>query len=121
MDHVSVKYIGKRLEYTDGTFGTRIHFLQGESRMVPLDKARLMLKHPDVYAPGVADAPVAVLTVETTEEDNVQDMRDAIASMDKAALESYTVTHFRVNLDKRKSVETLRSEVTGMVDRFGAP
>lgn len=117
--NVSVKYIGKRLEYTDGTFGTRIRFLQGESRMVPLDKARLMLKHPDVYVPGVADAPVAVLPVETTEEDNVQDMRDAIASMDKAALESYTKTHFRIDLDKRKSVESLRHQVTGLVDQFG--
>ncbi len=97
--NVSVKYIGKRPEYTDGTFGTRITFINGESRMVPMDNARMMLKHPDVYVPGEADAPI----------------------VDKAALESYTVTHFRVNLDKRKSVESLRSEVTGMVDRFGSP
>ena len=121
MDHLSVKYIGKRAEYTEGAYGTRIHFLQGESRMVPVDKARLMLKHPDVYAPGVPDAVIAVLPEVKTEDDPTQDMRDSIAIMDKAALEAYAKTNFRVDIDKRRSIETLRTEVTGLVDRFGAP
>lgn len=120
MDHISVKYIGRRAEYTEGMYGTRIRFLQGESRMVPVDKARLMLKHPDVYAPGVPDAAVAVLPEVKTEDDDVQDMRDAIAIMDKGSLEQYAKTHFMVDLDKRRSVENLRTEVTGLVDRFGA-
>lgn len=120
MDYVSVKYIGKRPEYTEGTYGTRIHFIQGESRLVPLDKARLMLKHTDVYAPGEADAPIAVLPEAKTEEDGVQDMRDSIAIMDKGALEMYAKTHFQVSIDKRRSVDALRAEVTGLVDRFGA-
>ena len=122
MDHVSVKYIGKRLEYTDGTYGTRIHFVQGESRLVPLDKARLMLKHPDVYAPGEADAPIAVMpeAKDKKPDEETQDMRDSIAIMDKAALETYAKTNFRINIDKRKNVEALRAEVTGLVDRFGA-
>lgn len=119
MDHLSVKYIGKRAQYTDGTYGTRITFVQGESRLVPLDKARLMLNHPDVYVPGVDDAPVAVVPVDTKEQDNVQDMRDAIANMDKAALESYAKTYFKIDLDKRKGVESLRSQVTMLVDQYG--
>ena len=119
MDHLSVKYIGKRPEYTDGTFGTRIHFVQGESRLVPMDKARQMLKHPDVYVPGDEDAPVALVPVDTQEQDNAQDMRDAIAVMDKAALESYAKTYFKIDLDKRKGVESLRSQVTMLVDQFG--
>ncbi len=119
MDHLSVKYIGKRAQYTDGTYGTRITFVQGESRLVPLDKARLMLNHPDVYVLGVEDAPVAVVPVDTKEQDNVQDMRDAIANMDKAALESYAKTYFKIDLDKRKAVDTLRSQVTMLVDQYG--
>ena len=121
MDLVSVKYIGKRPEYTDGTYGTRIHFLQGESRQVPVDKARLMLKHPDVYVPGEADAVVAVIPEPQSEEDDVQDMRDSIAIMDKGSLEAYARTHFRIELDKRHSVEKLRTQVTGLVDQYGAP
>jgi hypothetical protein len=122
MDQVSVKYIGKRAQYTDGTYGTRILFIQGESRLVPIDKARLMLKHPDVYVPGEADAVAAVIPEEQAKkpDDETQDMRDAIAIMDKVALEAYAKTNFRVNIDRRKNVEALRAEVTGLVDRFGA-
>ena len=116
----SVKYIGKRPEYTDGTFGTRIHFVQGESRMVPFDIARQMLKHLDVYVPGEKDAPVASMPKEKDPEDDVQDMRDSIALMDKDALNSYAQIHFGTKLDKRKDVGQLRAQVTGLVDQFGA-
>lgn len=115
----SVKYIGKRPEYTDGTFGTRIHFVQGESRMVPFDVARMMLKHLDVYAPGEEDAPVATMPPEKDPEDDVQDMRDSIAIMDKDALNSYAQTHFGTKLDKRKDVGILRTQVTGLLDQYG--
>jgi len=122
MTHLSVKYIGKRAEYTEGTYGTRIHFIQGESRMVPVDKARLMLKHPDVYVPGVEDAVIAVVQEEPSKkpDEESQDMRDSIAIMDKASLESYAKTNFRINIDRRKHIDTLRAEVTALVDRFGA-
>lgn len=115
----SVKYIGKRPEYTDGTYGTRIHFVQGESRSVPFDKARLMLKHTDVYAPGEENAPEAVIPVKDPEDD-VQDMRDSIANMDKDTLNSYAQVHFGTKLDKRKDVMQLRAQVTGLVDQYGA-
>ena len=116
----SVKYIGKRPEYTDGTFGTRIHFVQGESRMVPFDTARLMLNHIDVYAPGEEDAPVASIPAEKDPEEDVQDMRDSIAIMDKDALNSYAQIHFGTKLDKRKDVGQLRAQVTSLVDQYGA-
>jgi len=120
MTHLSVKYIGKRAEYTDGTYGTRIAFVQGESRMVPLDKARLMLKHPDVYVAGEDDAEVAHCASPVTEADEAQDMRDAIGLMDKDALTTYAKTHFNMDIDRRKGIQTLRTEVVGLVDRFGA-
>lgn len=119
MDHVSVQYIGKRAEYTDGTYGTRIHFIRGESRLVPLDKARLMLKHADVYAPGVADAPIAVIPEQKSEDDDAQNLRDSIALMEKDALELYAQTHFSVKLDKRKNVQDLRVHVTQLFDQYG--
>lgn len=119
MDHLSVKYIGKRPEYTDGTYGTMIRFVQGESRQVPLDKARLMLKHTDVYAPGETDAPIAVIPEQKSEDDDAQDLRDAISLMEKDALETYAQTHFSVKLDKRKNVLDLRTHVTQLFDQYG--
>jgi hypothetical protein len=117
---VSVKYIGKRPEYTEGTYGTRIHFVQGESRMVPADKAKLMLRHADVYEPGDKDAPVAeVADSPVKEDDAVQDMRDAINIMGKEALTDYAKTNFGTSLDQRKGVDALRAKVTGLIDQYG--
>jgi len=117
----SVKYIGVRPEYTDGTYGTGIHWVQGESRMVPTANARLLLKHKDVYALGEVDAPVAVLAskLKVDNEDDKQDMRDSIANMDKDAIGVFAKTHFNVDIEKRKSVATLREQVTGLFDQFG--
>ena len=119
-DTVSIKYIGARPEYTDGTYGTRIHWARGESKMVPADKARLMLKHPDVYTEGEADAPTPKLPAQKDPEDDVQDLRDSIATMNKEALLTYAQTHFNMKLDKRQSVENLRTAATQLVDQFGA-
>jgi hypothetical protein len=117
----SVKYIGARLEYTDGTYGTGIHWVQGQSHMVPTAAARLLLKHKDVYAPGDVNAPVAVLEskLKADTEDDKQDVRDSIANMDKDAIGVFAKTHFNVDIEKRKSIATLREQVTGMFDQFG--
>ena len=120
MSLISIKYVGKRPEYTDGAYGTGIHFVQGESRMVPADKARFFSRHPDVYELGEENTDVALVPAAPTEEDDTQDVRDSIANMDKDALGVYAKTHFQVKIDKRKDVGALRAEVTGMVDRFGA-
>lgn len=118
---ISVKYIGARPEYTDGTYGTGIHWIKGESRMVPAASARLLLKHKDVYAPGEVDAPAAVLASKPKldNEDDKQDMRDSIANMDKDTIGVFAKTHFNVEIEKRKSVATLREQVTGLFDQFG--
>lgn len=118
-DTVSIKYIGPRPEYTDGVYGTRITWAKGESKMVPADKALAMLKHPDVYVPGEAGAPTPKLPADKDPEDNVQDLRDSIASMSKEAVLTYAQTHFNMKLDKRQSVEKLRTEATRLVDQYG--
>lgn len=120
VDTVSIKYIGARAEYTDGTYGTRIHWARGESKMVPEDKARLMLKHPDVYIQGDLDAPTPKLPAEKDPEEDVQDLRDSIANMSKESLLTYAQTHFNMKLDKRQSVENLRTAAIQLVDQFGA-
>jgi len=119
-DTVSIKYIGARPEYTDGVYGTRISWARGESKMVPSDKAMAMLKHVDVYAQGDADAPTPKLPAEKDPEDDIQDLRDSIATMNKEAVLTYAQTHFNMKLDKRQSVEKLRTEATRLVDQFGA-
>ena len=43
-----------------------------------------------------------------------------IAVMDKTALESFVKTTYRMDIDKRKSVESLRQQAIGLVDQYGA-
>lgn len=121
---VAIKYIGKRTTHRDGAYGTGIEWVQGQTQWVPADKARLMLRHPDVYAAGemeASTATAAAVAQPSTEdsEETLQDARDAIAAMNKDALEMYAKTHFQQDLDKRQSVERLRARVVGLIDQYG--
>lgn len=120
---IPIKYIGKRPTYRDGAYSTGIEWVQGQTQLVPADKARLMLRHPDVYVPGdEAVTDVAVVAAPQAKDDDAdasQEARDAIATMNKDALEIYAKTHFQIDLDKRLGVEKLRAKVAGLVDQYG--
>lgn len=122
VERVPVKYIGHRPEYRDGAYGTGIVFKQGESKMVPADKAKAMLRHADVYAPGKAKgAGTPDVKPELPSEDtDAQYLRDTIQQMGKKDLAAFAKTHFAgFVLDQSKAVEALRTEVTGLVDQYG--
>jgi hypothetical protein len=120
----SIKYIGIRDEYTDGAYGTRITFKRNESKLVPSDKAVLMLKHKDVYAEGDSKgAEVATLNASpkvNESEEELQNARDAVANMDLEALKVYATTNFSGHkLHHNLSLESARSKVIGLIDQFG--
>ena len=118
-----VKYIGRRATYRDGACGTGLVFAQGETKMVPAEAARKMLRHSAVYVAGEvkgATQALHVVKVDTTEEDLLQDLRDTVAYMDKESLETYARTNFKIDLDKRKSILNLRQQVTQLLDQYGA-
>lgn len=129
-----IKYIGRRPTYVDGTYGTRIAFAQGETKMVPVEAALKMLKHPDVYVMGEGEAPTAsadqseAAAKKQAEEDRnraeeeLETARQGVRRMTtKAALAGYASKNFNINLDERKKVDELKSEVIVLIDRFGLP
>lgn len=132
---VPVRYIGKRESYTDGTYGTRIVFSQGKTRLVPADKAALMLTHADVYEPGSlddvadeeqaldpeADAQAEDKRKAEEQEERDQAMRDSVSTMNRKSLASFAKTNFNVDLDPNGEVGEMRSRVIGLLDQFGAP
>lgn len=123
-DGVAVQYIGHRDTYREGAYGSGIVFERGDTRIVPAELARKLLKHPDVYVPGKARKGMKVETVDSVtlaenEAEKTQPERDAVANMDKDALSTYAQTHFRISIDKRKSVDDLRAQVTGLIDQYG--
>lgn len=123
MTFTAIKYIGKRPEYVDGTYGTRIHFVQDETKLVPTDKALLMLKHPDVYVLGEAadgmEAPKPKAKTDDTDEEALQGLRDSVAAMPKNALKEFAQANYSVKLDTKKGVTDLRLEVVGLIDQYG--
>ena len=133
IDVVPVKYIGRRYEFFDRIYGSGLFFDQGQTRSLPAELARKFLRHADLFERGEVDSvepkddTAELLEDAAREQDNqkveqsvVQDLRDSVQSMDKDALSQFASTNYRQIIDRRRSVETLREEVLGFIDRFGA-
>lgn len=138
---VPVKYIGPRAEWYDRLYGTGLMFSSGQTRNLPTDIARQLLRHGDLFekadqppfetadgeAVTVDDDTARLLEQGKQTEDakheqqvSIQDLYDQIDQMDKSSLESFASTKYRIDLDKRKSVDNLRAQVKQLVDQFGA-
>lgn len=138
---VPVKYIGPRAEWHDRLYGTGLMFSTGQSRNLPTDIARQLLRHGDLFekadqpAFDTADGEAVTVDDDTArlleqgkqakdakheQQVSIQDLYDQIDQMDKSSLESFASTKYRIDLDKRKSVDNLRTQVKQLVDQFGA-
>ena len=138
---VPVKYIGPRAEWYDRLYGTGLMFSTGQTRNLPTDIARQLLRHADLFEkadqPALETADGEAVTVDDDtarlleqgkkaedakheQQVSIQDLYDQIDQMDKASLESFASTKYRIDLDKRKSVDNLRTQVKQLVDQFGA-
>ena len=138
---VSVKYIGPRAAWYDRLYGTGLMFSTGQTRNLPTDIARQLLRHGDLFEkadqPALETADGEAVTVDDDtarlleqgkqaedakheQQVSIQDLYDQIDQMDKSSLESFASTKYRIDLDKRKSVDNLRSQVKQLVDQFGA-
>lgn len=118
-----IKYIGHRATYREGAYGSGIVFAHGQTVNVEDDVlANKLLRHKDVYVLGeegnVAEF-VSPKQDQSEDEDKLQQQRDSVALMDKEALESFAKTTFRVDIDRRKSVDNLRAQVIGLIDQYG--
>ena len=138
---VPVKYIGPRAEWYDRLYGTGLMFSSGQTRNLPADIARQLLRHGDLFEkadqPAFETADGEAVTVDDDtarlleqgkqaedakheQQVSIQDLYDQIDQMDKSSLESFASTKYRIDLDKRKSVDNLRTQVKQLVDQFGA-
>ena len=124
---VGIRYVGVRDLHEDHLYGTRLAWLPGQVHNVDAAIAVRMLMHKDVYerADVETNKPVSGKSNQVEQEQNriqeqqLEDTRSAIAIMDKDALEQFAKTHFQIDLDKRKGLSSLRSQVIGLIDQFG--
>lgn len=138
---VPVKYIGPRAEWYDRLYGTGLMFSSGQTRNLPTDIARQLLRHGDLFEKAdqppfeTADGEAVTVDDDTArlleqgkqaKEDEhavqtqLQDLYDQVEQMGKDSLIEFASTKYRQNLNKRDSVATLRGQVRQFIDQFGA-
>ena len=122
MNTTPVRYIGHRPVYREGAYGSGIVFRQGETQRLPAGLATRLLRHADVYVAGADEGATDAVEDRTqarSDDAHLQELRDTIVLMDKAVLETYARTHFKIDLDKRKGVGALRQQVLHLIDLYG--
>lgn len=125
-----IRYTGTK-EYRDRT-PLRRDWLPGDVKPVPeRDACKLLLfvefeRADDDESVELPDANLAAeeelaaqAEVEESARIESESMLMLLDTMDKDALEAYAMK-YEVDLDKRRSVEKLRAEVTSLIEQFGA-
>ncbi len=130
MDLVRITYAGRKT-YRDKPAKTSWN--PGDTKPVTIDTARRLKKFAEFQMADDQGSSTAIDGEESAvmaqqneidqsdkqERDQVEGVLMTIESMDKGALEAYA-SKYEVNIDKRKKVEDLRSQVSGLVEQFGA-
>jgi hypothetical protein len=114
----------------DPLYGTG-EWADGVVKAVPVEVAKKMLKHPDVWAEksaemaAVVGIEVEVVEPETTKDDTEaeesQKVRDAIAAMDsKQSIADFIAANYLgIKIDKRGSLDAMKQEAVRIVDQYG--
>lgn len=135
-----VEYIGRRESWKDHLYQTGLTFERGQVRSVPHDIARKLLRHGDMFAvgktaPRTTKATKAASTDDTdalleeagkrqeeqrNELSDLQDLRDRVMLMDKAALREFATNNYRQTFGSRDTVDVMRTKAIGFIDQYGA-
>ena len=125
MSAQEVAYIGHREYSKDVTYGTG-EWVKGQTKVVDGVTALKLSRHLDVYrilerSDGVLSDADAITPTKQVEDEVIESQYaiDTLQRMDRDALCEFVKHNFQQKLDKRKSVETLRSEAVNLVHQFG--
>lgn len=122
MQYVNVKFSGSK-SYRDRTI-LRTLWEPGDVKSVPAQVAQQLRKFAEFsIVPGEATPNVEAMIVaqakQREEVDVTENMLLAVEGWDKNQLEAYA-RQYQVELDKRRSLSSLRQEVANLVEQFGA-
>lgn len=113
---IGIKYIGKRDEHHDNLYGTNLSWTPGQVRNVGDDVAKQMLVHSDTYeevkpVKGEAAAVIAA---------NDEPIKEAkplpnLETMDKAALNLYSMQNFGEQFPAKMSEQKMRDNIMNRI------
>lgn len=121
---VGVKYIGRRDTHAETLYGSGT-WAKGQTKPVTAALSRQLLKHRDMFeevqldAPATFDAVVQPVKAGETPDEQSQELRDQVQTMDKATLRDFAQTRYGQKVDGRLSLTDTRAQVTNLIDRFG--
>lgn len=119
MQHVEVKYIGKREPWFDRLYDTGLHFVCGQSRVLPWDMAPKFLRHSDLFervqasaTPKGSNTPAQGLVKSntTSEQSKIKDEKPD----DTQALIKEQSEKNKDELDRRFELQSLYDQVANM-------
>lgn len=135
---IPIRFIGRRDSWREVRYGSGLTFTRNQVRSVPEKLANRLLRHIDLFelAEQVETEEAAKAAAKDDTEDQLaaakeqaakrkaeeaqrQSVVDRVMVMDKQALEDFAKANYQQDLDKRRSVETLRQQVVSFIDRFG--
>ena len=125
---IPIGYCGQKEQETDHLYGTGLVWGKDSVHEVPLDKAVLMLGHPDVWYDTRPEAikakkqvnPVAARSQRIHGEEEqtaAHQLPHDFDTMTAAQLDAVSVRNFNVSLDVKEPIATLRSQVRWLVER----
>lgn len=127
MNFVPIKYIGRK-DYRDRT-SLRQSWQPGDTKLVPEQDAKKLLQFAEfehskakVNPAELEQAKTAQKVADQAKQDAKRDLENvqvSIDQMDKDALEAYA-KNYSVDLDKRRSLASLRQEVNNLIELHGA-
>lgn len=132
---VPIKYVGRRETYKDALY-SGMTFAKGQTRMVPVDKANQMLRHPDVYVRGqiveAVTSPAAEPAAETKRganpaldedtENRMEDVRRSLQTMNRRTLANFIRVNFGREIDPDSMTpEQMRQQASILLDQYGMP
>ncbi len=147
-EKIAVRFIGRKAPWKDNIYGTNLTFTAGQVREVPAHYAKQFLKHGDCFEMAGYPSPAESIaehaaqdsensslvddtdaTLKQAEQEreeqqekqsHIEDLRQRVMLCEsKDELIEMAKTNWNQRLNKQKSVETMRTEVVGFIDRFG--
>lgn len=148
---MNVKYIGEREPWTDRIYSTGLSFNCKQTRKLPWQTARKLLRHSDLFEEVAATAqdgeaegktaklsdkqtavdepPVddtqALLDEQSTKDkeelakqNEIQNMRDQVALMDKATVEQFALDRYQHKFPSKVTLPKMREEALRLIDQY---
>lgn len=121
---IQITYIGNKPENKDSLYGTNAIFKKGETKLVPDDVAKKMLRHIDVYALG-NEPKLAKLdeaeskSIDEYDPNKVIIEKDLINTMSRESLEAYAEAHYQLVYPPNTKISAIKKDVFSKLDTLG--